>query len=120
MTLPLPSAVGDPATQQCLDRIAEQFPIQGSNLAKILKVLNGTPTLVFGTGTFVFTASNLSAEVTVTHGLGKTPTIVVGCASEAVLSFAAKSFGASTFKAQSFDAFGATTGSFTFYWLAIG
>jgi hypothetical protein len=120
VTLPLPTTVDDPATQQCLDRLAQQFPIQGANLAKTLKVLSGTPTLAFGTGTFVFTASTISAEATVTHGLPKTPTVVIGSASDPALSFAVKSLGSTTFKAQSFDAFGATTGSFTFYWLAIG
>lgn len=33
MTLPLPTQVDDPLTQQCLDRIAQQFPIRQSNLA---------------------------------------------------------------------------------------
>lgn len=34
MALPLPSTVKDPATQQCLDAIALQFPIQAANVGK--------------------------------------------------------------------------------------
>lgn len=34
MTLPLPSSVSDPATQQNFDKTAEQFPIQAANIAK--------------------------------------------------------------------------------------
>jgi len=34
VTLPLPSTVKDPATQECLDAIARQFPIAGANLTQ--------------------------------------------------------------------------------------
>lgn len=76
----------------------------------------------FGTNTVTFTASASSAGTAVTHGLSRTPKFL-NCnqaVSTSVLIFGASSVGASTFTASAFSVAGAITGTFTFYWLAIG
>lgn len=47
MTLPLPTTVQDPEVQQNFDKIAQQFPVQGGNLAGVVRT-SGAPTLIWG------------------------------------------------------------------------
>jgi hypothetical protein len=75
VTLPLPTTVKDPRTQQVLDFIAEQFPIQGGSIAGILGVVpTGTHRTNFSTGEVEFPGANVaSTALTINHGLGKEP-----------------------------------------------
>jgi hypothetical protein len=79
--------------------------------------------MVSGVGTFTFTASAASAVVTVTHGLGATPTnVFITCTDGAANCFGmvtAGTIGATTFQGRGQDGAGtARTGTNTFYWMA--
>lgn len=80
--------------------------------------------LAFGVGTLHWAGlSALSNTLTVTHGLGATPIVVVGnvnnAAYDRIISFG--NLGATTFDANGFDAGGIPGASdATFYWIAIG
>lgn len=76
-----------------------------------------------GTGTATWAGNRYSAEMTVTHGLGWTPTRVwvTGSTDQgtAVIAYQAFSYGATTFKVRGdFTNGSAPTGSSTFVWLA--
>lgn len=90
MTLPLPSSVADPATQQNFDRIAEQFPIQPQNLAKPasesvaaaekLKIIRGivnttTTAIVKGSGFTIAKPSTGKIVITFTTPFSDTPAV---------------------------------------------
>lgn len=80
--------------------------------------------LRFGTSTLAFTASTDSANRTVTHGLGRTPVIVLACASGAPNFTDIPAFNAFTLTSTTFGINGRKPGSSTvnisFYWAAIG
>jgi hypothetical protein len=71
-----------------------------------------------GSGIFVFTASDASANVLVTHRLGTTPAEIFGSCASAPVSFGYSEENDETFLCGGFDALGTTTGSFPFSWVA--
>jgi hypothetical protein len=79
--------------------------------------------LAYSTNTAVFTAANVSAVKTVTHGLGATPALVLVSSTGGAYNvvYATNNVGGTTFDVQAETASGAVvTYTGTFYWLAIG
>lgn len=121
MPLPLPSTVKDPATQQCLDQIANQFPIQAANVANAFLRLAtvGNHKASFGEGTLTWTASKIAAAKEIEHGLGVTPAVVFLTSTNSAITFGVESKTASKFKVGGYFEQSVLTGTFAFYWLAI-
>lgn len=75
--------------------------------------------LAFGTGTLTFTASDTSAVLTVTHGLGRAPKAVFAMSTAFLMWFVVTSPTTTTFQIQG-QVKAAGTGTSGFYWIAIG
>jgi hypothetical protein len=102
LTLPLPSSVSDPETQQDLDKIAQQFPIQAASIAKgavtdeklarptIIGAVSSTGTITAGTGFAVKHPSTGVFEVVLTKELAANgvilPVATIGSAGFIVLA----------------------------------
>lgn len=116
MTLALPGGLDDDSErQQKFDQIAQAMPGFGGKSVEIR----------YGTTVLTWTASTTSAGATVSHGLGKTPQIVVATVGAYGSSNAAHAqvggFGATTFNLQGqITAGAALTGTLPCYWIAIG
>lgn len=80
-----------------------------------------SPGVRFGTSTATFSGSPISGTAVVTHGLGKTPACVLTTAINTVILYEITASGATTFSVAGYNTTGAAlTGTFSFYWLAIG
>ncbi len=103
------------------DVLYGMFPLQGNDLANVLKLaVAGNRKVGFGEGTLTWTASASAAAKEIEHGIGSTPSVVLVTSTNPALIFAANTFGSTKFKAEGFSVAGAISGTFTFYWLAIG
>lgn len=123
MTLPLPTTVKDPRTQQVLDYIAEQFPIQGGSIAGVLGVVAaGSHRIAFGETEAEWGGEITSKTKTVTHGLGKTPVAVVANAVDSGRCAGINGLSSSnfTFNLQTLQGDKPSSGTKTVvYWVAI-
>lgn len=115
MTLPLPLHDGT-NTQFILDQIAEAFIDTGGRQLK----------LRFGTSSVTFTASDVSAQATIPHGMGSTPTLAAGFARTpatnriTVQESAAADATNIYLKGHFVTVGGSLTASQNIYWFAIG
>jgi hypothetical protein len=95
-------------------------------LARLVLDTGGvTASVRWGIAAATFTASRVSADKTVTHGLGRTPiaVFVTGATDQAahVVAFHAHSYTSTTFKARGdFTDGTAPTGNSNFAWVVIG
>lgn len=124
MTLPVESAsIGDQYARRAVDIIAQRFPIHAADLASDVLLLATTGTqrkVAFGTATVTFTAATVSAATAVNHGLGVTPVAVIASGVNAAVFYDTRTYTSTQFSAAGYAPFGATSGTFTFAWVAIG
>lgn len=126
MTLPL-IPVEDRQVQLNFDKLAQQFPIAGQNLANDVLRLAATGTsrkIAFGSSTVTFSASAEGTKA-VTHNLGATPTAILALpvlATGESLFCAVRSGATSTSATFQFRTDDATaiSATFTFYWAVLG
>ena len=74
----------------------------------------------FGSDTVSFTAAAQSANKVISHGLGKTPILVLGIVGTQGMFLNTFTYTDTTFTASAYYAAGTTTGNFTIFWVAIG
>ncbi len=128
MALQLELQTLDREVQRPFEQIAKQFPVGVHNLQNAVLLLAATGTrrkVGWGSSTAVFTASNTSAQLTIAHGLGVTPSLILTTAKTPVVircsiqeSAAAD---ATNIFLTGFESSGAAVSiSQNFYWLAIG
>lgn len=125
MTLPLElGAITDSNVRRAFEQLAQRFPLHAADFANDVLLLAVTGTarkIAIGTGTVTFTAAVFSAASTITHGLGTTPTVVLGTSiGNSVIVIDTNTYTSTTFKANGGSVGGVTTGTFGFVWAAIG
>lgn len=101
------------------ENLAGVLTTPGANLP-FLQLLSAQQAAVnWGTGALTFTASDTSAVLSVAHGLGRTPKVVLATGTAFLMWFVVTSPGATNFSIQG-QVKASGTGTSGFYWLAIG
>lgn len=98
------------ATERNFETLAQLVPGTGGKAVEIR----------FGTGSVVFSAGVSSATTTVAHGLGRAPASINATGSNGSAIIMAVNSADATNIVFHADYFSALTGTFNFYWIAIG
>lgn len=81
--------------------------------------------ITFGSGSATWSTATTSADQAITHSLGRTPKVVfIQQINTAAITYGVKSVGSTTFTVTGFYTdhvtMGNLSGTFSFYWLALG
>jgi hypothetical protein len=116
-------AVHDPASDQNFRQIANQFPIQGANLAGVLMLVSGEAKVAVGKAEATYGGGSVEATQVITHGLGREVKFADISVEDAGYVDGTASYGATTFtaKVQKRDGTSPANGTkAVFHWIAIG
>lgn len=118
----LPAELTRPDAQMVVDALNLRLhTTELENATKFLKLATAASrTLSFGEGTLTWTASKSAATKEIEHGLAVTPAVVFLTSTNPAITFGVESKSSSKFKVGGYFEQSVLTGTFAFYWLAIG
>lgn len=117
--LPLPYTIDDPEVQGNFDALA--IALGGDLSGKVTAAGGAAVKIAFGADSMTGTGGSAIQTETITHGLGKTPTVVFVGSDSSAFNGAAGAVNATNFQAKLRHIDGTNWNTTeTYYWLAIG